>query len=165
MKLYEIDHQIQALFDKLEHGLEVCDSAETTSVEAQLNQLMIDKKAKLESCAKALRNLEAYEEALTNEATDLKYKASVVQKQIDWLRSYIGNSLGTGNELQTSIGTLGWRKSSAVEISDEFLVPEQFWKTKTTREISKTLITDHLKGGGDPIPGASLVEKFNLRIK
>lgn len=56
------------------------------------------------------------------------------------------------------------RRSEAVEIDDEELIPDDLFKTKTTRTPDKTAIKAALKGG-QAIVGAHLVQRTNWTIK
>jgi len=57
---------------------------------------------------------------------------------------------------------ISWRKSSAVEIQNEEVIPDDYYVIK--RDISKTLISEAIKAG-TTVPGAALVERQNLVIK
>jgi hypothetical protein len=56
------------------------------------------------------------------------------------------------------------RRSEAVEIDDEELIPDDLFKSKTTRTPDKTAIKAALKGGQE-IVGARLVQRTNWSIK
>ena len=56
------------------------------------------------------------------------------------------------------------RRSEAVEIEDEDLIPDDLFKSKTTRTPDKTPIKAALKGGQE-IVGARLVQRTNWSIK
>lgn len=56
------------------------------------------------------------------------------------------------------------RRSEAVEIEDEDLIPDDLFRTKTTRTPDKTAIKAAIKGGQE-IVGAKLVQRTNWTIK
>jgi hypothetical protein len=59
--------------------------------------------------------------------------------------------------------TISFRKSEAVEVTDERMIPAEYQEPQPPR-ISKTLIKDAIKAGKD-VPGAELVQRKNLQIK
>jgi hypothetical protein len=59
---------------------------------------------------------------------------------------------------------LAWRKSEAVEITDEFKVPDQFIKIEQVSKIDKLAIKENIKAG-EEVPGAVLVTRQNLTVK
>lgn len=56
------------------------------------------------------------------------------------------------------------RRSEAIEIDDEDLIPDDLFKIKTTRTPDKTAIKAAIKGGQE-IVGAHLVQRTNWTIK
>lgn len=59
--------------------------------------------------------------------------------------------------------TVSFRKSNAVEIENEALIPAAYFDSKPPT-VSKTRIKEAIKAGTD-VPGATLVEHKNLQIK
>lgn len=65
-------------------------------------------------------------------------------------------------ELKTGLFKVNYRKSEAVIVTDESLLPGQF--TKTTVTADKTTIKKALKEGQE-VPGAFIEKRENLQIK
>ena len=65
-------------------------------------------------------------------------------------------------KIETDYGKISFRKSKAVEISDERLLPESCFIIK--KEVSKTAIKKAIENNED-IQGASIIENKSLQIK
>lgn len=59
---------------------------------------------------------------------------------------------------------LSFRKSEAVEITDEASIPSEFYDVKTVSTISKSRIKEIIKAG-EEVPGATLIKRQNLQVK
>ena len=160
--LYELD---QAVLTVLENGL-VFDE-ETGEIlwdEDNFNQLEIERKDKLESVALYIKSLEAEASAIRSEEKALADRRSVKEKKVERLRSYLSYSMECfgDRKLETPRVAIGFRKSDAVEIEDESLIPQTWIKYKPS--IDKAGIKKALKAG-ECVHGAQLVERQNLQIK
>lgn len=63
---------------------------------------------------------------------------------------------------ETPLAKLSTRKSQAVEVLDEQLIPADFWVIK--KEVSKSTISQAIKDG-EEVPGAQLKENVSLSIR
>lgn len=160
MKLYEIDAQLEALFDQ-ETG-EILDPA-------LWDVLSMEREKKLENVACWIKNLESDAEALKAEKTALAEREAKARKKADSLREWLATAL-QGQKMATSRCEISFRKSEAVEVVDE----EQFvmwaeknypgllsWKNPTP---DKKAIKQTLKNG-EFVPGVTIIEKQNMSIK
>ena len=86
-------------------------------------------------------------------------KISSADKQIDYLLK-----LFKIDKLKTEINELSYRKSEAVVLVDETLIPTEFKKEKVSVSIDKTEIKKALKEG-EEIPWAVIETRQNLQIK
>ena len=86
-------------------------------------------------------------------------KISSADKQIDYLLK-----LFKIDKMQTEINELSYRKSEAVVLVDETLIPTEFKKEKVSVSIDKTEIKKALKEGKE-IPWAVIETRQNLQIK
>ena len=66
--------------------------------------------------------------------------------------------------MQTEINELSYRKSEAVVLTDEAVIPDEYKKEKLTVSIDKTEIKKALKAGTE-VPGAVIEVRQNLQIK
>lgn len=86
-------------------------------------------------------------------------KVASVDKQIDYLLK-----LFKIEKMQTEINELSYRKSEAVVLTDEAVIPAEFKKEKLTISVDKTEIKKALKAGTE-VPGAVIEVRQNLQIK
>ena len=63
---------------------------------------------------------------------------------------------------ETPLAKLSTRKSTAVEILDDTIIPDDFWVIK--KEVSKSTIGQAIKDGAE-VPGAQLKENISLAIR
>jgi hypothetical protein len=63
---------------------------------------------------------------------------------------------------ETPLAKLSTRKSQAVEVLDEQLIPADFWVIK--KEVSKSTISQAIKDGAE-VPGAQLKDNISLSIR
>jgi len=63
---------------------------------------------------------------------------------------------------ETPLAKLSTRKSQAVEVLDETILPDEFWVIK--KEVSKSTISQAIKDG-EEVPGAQLKENVSLSIR
>jgi hypothetical protein len=63
---------------------------------------------------------------------------------------------------ETPLAKLSTRKSQAVEVLDEQLIPADFWVIK--KEVSKTTISQAIKDGAE-VPGAQMKDNISLSIR
>ena len=63
---------------------------------------------------------------------------------------------------ETPLAKLSTRKSQAVEVLDEQLIPADFWVIK--KEVSKSTISQAIKDG-EEVPGAQLKDNISLSIR
>jgi len=63
---------------------------------------------------------------------------------------------------ETQLAKLSTRKSQAVEVLDETVLPDEFWVIK--KEVSKSTISQAIKDG-EEVPGAQLKENVSLSIR
>lgn len=160
--LYELDQAVLAVLDS---GL-VFDE-ETGEIfwdEDNFDQLEIERKNKLESVALYIKSLEAEASAIRAEEKALAERRSIKEKKVERLRSYLSYSMECfgDRKLETPRVAIGFRKSEAVEIEDESLIPQPWITYKPS--INKAGIKKALKAG-EYVHGAQLVERQNLQIK
>lgn len=160
MRLYEIDQAIMACLD-LETG-EILDAA-------RLDELQMERTAKLEGVACWVKNLEAEADAIEKEKKALMQREKVARNKAESLKRWLAEAL-QGEKLTTAKAAVSYRKSEAVEFvnQDLFVV----WAAESHNDLltykqpepNKTAIKQLLKAGGK-LPGAQLVEKRNISIK
>ena len=90
-----------------------------------------------------------------------------MEKKAEQLKDYVNQAL-QGNKFSTSKVAISYRKSTAVEVDDEFIdyamKNNDRLLTFKKPEANKTVIKDMLKDGVE-IPHATLIERNNMSIK
>lgn len=164
MTLYEIDSQIESLFEEavdLETG-----EVKPEAIEA-LEALQMERDTKVENVALWHKNLNADIKALADEIKALQERKKSLDSKLKWADQYLEYALA-GQKFETSKVSITYRKSQAVEVEDQ----EAFIRgykdnpelVKTEYSINKTNIRKMLKEGQE-ILGAVLVDRQNMQIK
>lgn len=129
---------------------------------AALEELELSRDQKALACAAYALGCFAEADAVEMNAKRLADRARMHRNQGVRLTNYIEANLPVGTKLRDDRVSLGWRKSTAVEVTDESLIPEECWRVK--REIAKSEISAALKEGRE-VPGAQLITRNRLSIK
>lgn len=164
MKLYEIASAIETaidggyVFDE-ETGEVLFDSENLDELEVAFNE-------KLESCGLYIKGLLAEAEAIKNEEKILQDRRKAAERKAERLRSYVDHCMAEVGEsqLKTPRVAISYRKSLAVEITDETAIPDTLCVSTITMRPDKAAIKRAIQAG-ETIKGAELVEKQNLVIK
>ena len=162
--LYEISADMRRALHALEVAQESGDAHEYEAAMAALSKLEMDKHEKLGACCAYYRELEADCAAIEVEISRLEERQKAAKKRLAEWKEYIGYNLGAGEKWKNNFFSLSWRPSEAVEIQDEKLIEEFYWREKTVRTVDKKAITQDIKCGAT-VTGATLVVKNNLQIK
>lgn len=157
MTLYEID---ELIIKAIEFGYD----PETGEIldESALDELQMAKDEKIENMCLYVKDLRAEASAIGEEQVALGKRKFARQKKADSIERLIQRSLD-GEKFKTSKCEVKYRKSDAVNIIDESLIPEQYMRTKTTVEPNKAEIKKVLKSG-ETVPGATLEQHNNMSI-
>ena len=158
MTLFEINEQIQKA---IELGFDP-ETGEILDASA-LEQLQIDRDEKVENICLYIKDLKAEAVALDNEKKALEARKTVAEKKSDSLSRYLQAMLD-GEKFKTARCAVSYRKTQAVNIVDESLLPKEYLRFKTTSAPDKTAIKDAIKAGKD-VPGAMLEERQSMTIK
>lgn len=160
MTLYEIDNAMMSLIDN--------ETGEIVDYE-QFEALIMSKEEKIDNTAKWIIELEAEAKMVKERADELTKRAQATKKKAERLREFLQEYL-QGEKRKTADYTIGYRKTKAVEITDEkaaemWLLEHCFFDCmKTTTTLNKTAMRAHMEFG-DKIPGAELVERQTMQVK
>lgn len=159
MKLYEIRQEIENLMNLIDE-----DGTIEESSFAQLEELAIAEEDKLENIGLLLKNWTAEAKAIREEEKALADRRRATENQAERLKEYAGNYMLKSNrsEFKTAKVRLSFRKSTAVQVDDDELIPDEFWQVK--KEISRSLISKALKDG-QAVAGCQLIERQNLQVR
>lgn len=158
MNLYEIDARLKQLLDK-----ETGEVSEDFSIE-EFELLEMTKAEKQKNLAFVIKNEESDLKAIKEKILILEERADKKENSIKRMKDWLALSLDEGEKVKTPFFTISKRKSESVAIKDENLIPKEYFKTKTTTEISKSMIKDDLKAGKD-VPGASIQVNYSAQIR
>ena len=158
MNIYETDNAMFSLIDE--------ETGEIKDYEA-FEELQMQKEEKIENTALWYKNLVAESKAIREEEKALAERRKSLENKAENLKNFINRTLD-GNKFSTSKVAISYRKSTAVEVDDEFIdyamKNNNDLLTFKRPEPNKTVIKGMLQGGFD-IPHAELVERNNMSIK
>lgn len=160
MTLYEIAQEMANLIDP--------ETGELKDYEA-FEALEMAKEEKIDNMAKWVLDLEAEAKMVKERADELTKRAQAAKKKAERLREFLQEYLA-GEKRKTADYTIGYRRTEAVEITDEDRAVAWLMEhndealTYQTPKISKTAVKEMLKAGHE-IPGAELVERQSMQIK
>lgn len=162
--LYEIDKAILAV---IENGYQVdMETGEILFDCDDLEALQAEKDKKLEACACYVKNLQADVEALKFEEMALATRRKQKEKRVEHMKRYIAASMKIDGltTFETSKCKLSFRKSTALEITNESQIPQSYLNEIITYKPDKASIKNAIKLGAI-VPGCQIVQKSNLQLK
>lgn len=158
MNIYEIDNAMFSLIDE--------ETGEIKDYEA-FEELQMQREEKIENTALWYKNLVAESKAIREEEKALAERRKSLENKAESLKNFVNRTLN-GNKFSTSKVAISYRKSTAVEVDDEFIdyamKNNSDLLTYKQPEPNKAVIKEMLRGGFD-IPHAELVERNNMSIK
>ena len=159
MTIYEIDNEIMNCID-METG-EVIDTD-------KLNDLKMERDAKVENVALWIKELNAEAEAIKNEKLALADRQRVAENKAESLKNWLAYALN-GEKFKTSKCSISYRKTEAVEVTDEglnnLMKEHEDLLTYKAPEPNKKAIKDAIKNDGLNVAGVQLVQKARTIIK
>ena len=159
MTIYEIDNEIMNCID-VETG-EVIDTE-------KLNDLQMERDAKIENVALWIKELKAEAEAIKNEKQTLADRQRVAENKAESLKNWLAYALN-GEKFKTAKCSISYRNSESVEVTEEGLEAlmrdHEDLLTYKTPEPNKKAIKDAIKNDGLTVAGVQLVQKTSTIIK
>jgi hypothetical protein len=153
MKLYEIDQAIMDCID-LETG-EVIDAD-------KLNELQMERDAKIENVACWIKDLKAEAEALKAEKQAFAERQKVAENKMESLKKWLAYALD-GQAFKSTRASVTFRTTESVDIPDIYKLDENYLRYKEP-EADKTAIKKAIEAG-QVVAGATLVENTSTIIK
>ena len=158
MTIYEIDEKILNCID-LETG-EIIDID-------KLNELQLEKDAKIENVACWIKELKAEAEAIKTEKQTLAERQRVAENKAESLKKWLAYAL-QGEKFKTAKCSVSFRKSEVVEITDEglnnLMKEHDELLTYKAPEPNKKAIKQAIKDGLS-VEGVQLVQNTSTIIK
>jgi hypothetical protein len=170
--LYQIQTEYRDLMAEME-GILADPNPDTLDADMDyLNKKMAINAAefqcKAEAYAAVIREKEARAEALREEAHRMAQLAKQEDSISEYLKTRLANAMTEQGIEKAALPrfSLSFRKSQAVEIRDQSVLPEEYLRIKPAPapEPDKTALKKALSQG-QIIPGAALVTRQNLQIK
>ncbi len=163
MNIYEIDKTIEEL---IAASIDP-ETGELLIDDAALDELQMERTAKVENLALYIKNSAALAAGIRQEEKALAERRQAIERKVDRLKRYLDYALG-GQKFTTEKVACTFRKSESVEIAPEFIEWAAANDASLLRmkepEADKTAIKKLLKDGAE-IPYASLVTKQSITIK
>ena len=168
MKLYELTEEERKLNDLFlaaidEETGEIKDSEILDELEAEFKTALTNKSAGI---IKVIRQQEADIEMVDAEIERLKVVKERMKKGIEGFKSYIKHNMlqMEVKKIETPLGNLSLRQTTATDVYDESALPKEFLKEKITYTPSKTDIKKALQAG-EEVTGARLIINTSLIVK
>ena len=162
MKLFEIkseyENLLQAAFDCAEESEGVIPDDlgnALESVEANYEE-------KIHNCLLYYKNQQAEADAINAEAKKLSARAKSASNRAEWMKKYLQSCCTEGVKCSFPDAAISWRESTATEILNENLIPQDYHKISVSYD--KTAIKKAINSGVE-VPGALIVKKQNIQIK
>lgn len=159
MNLYELTDNYLKVLELIENGEE--------GLEDTLESINDAIEVKADGYARIIRNLEANAVALKTEIDRLTNRRRSIENSIDRLKENLKNAMiATGKEkIKTDLFNVTVVNNPvAVNVIDEKLIPEKYFKVEIIRKLDKLSLRDAIKNG-EEIQGAKLMQGKGLRIK
>lgn len=159
--LYEINQNILNCITT-EEGMTVnTETGEVIDLEA-LEQLELERSEKIRNIALWIKNLKSDVTALDAEEKAFKARKDAAKRKAEQLSKYLADVLN-GEKVTGTDFAISWRKSTAVNVTDEKSLPPTFLIPQPPK-VDKTGISKALKNG-ETVTGAELIERQNMTIK
>lgn len=162
MNLYELTGELRDAMERLQIDEE---TGEITSFEA-VDALDVAFEDKAEAYALTIKNLLAFAEAAKAESKAVAERAKAAENRANRLKTHLAQSMAavSKDKIVTPRAALSFRASTSVDVEDENLVPDDYFRVEMLRKLDKATILKKLKEGGC-IPGCRLMKNRNLQIK
>lgn len=159
--LYELNKQIAEFhFDIDEETGEILNFDE-------LDELKMAREDKIEQLCLYAKNIRAEAGAVKAEKDNFDARYKRLMKKADSIEDYVALNLD-GKDFRTSRVECKFRPSEAVEIDDDYAVPDEFVALTIVRKPVKANIKKYIKRAeedGIEVPWARLVRRNNMTLK
>ena len=152
MRLYDIPKEIETCVDT--------ETGEIIDIE-RLDALQMERDEKVGNIACFIKDLAAEEKAIGEEIKALERRKIAAGNKKENLKQYLAGFLD-GQRLKDARCSIGYRRTSHLEIAEDASIPDEFLKRTVT--VDKAGLTKAIKDGG-VIEGVSLVEGQNIQIR
>ena len=159
--LYDINQEILNCITTEDGTTVNVETGEVVDAE-KLDALHMGFNDKVRNIACFIKNLKAEAKAVKEEKEKLYARQKAAENKADQLADYLQRILD-GKKMKGTEYEITYRKSQAVEITDESQIPEGY-RIPQPDKIDKAAILDALKHDCD-VPGAELEVRTHIQIK
>lgn len=160
-KMYEIEKALGACIDE-ETG-EIIDD-KYAELQGEYDALDLAEKDKTEGLCLMIKDKQAFRDALKAEKKRITDRIATVENEIDRPLKFTDDYVLKGEKFETPKVRCQYRRSKAVEVADESIVPDEYMVEKVTKAPDKMAIKKVLADGGE-VRGCNLVENTKLSVK
>lgn len=144
--------------------MSMCIDADTGEFdEAMFEGLKIERDRKIENIALWVLEDEAMAKSIKEQENKLKERREILEQRIEKRKEFL-RYIAEGKKLKTDRVTVSYRKSDAVKIVNEEIIPPEFKVTKTSYSVCKDEIKKALKAG-QAVNGAELESRISTIVK
>ena len=164
MKLYEIS---QGMIDTLDIFLESEGSDLDKENYSEIMLFLRDElKNKSSSLLQYIQDLQAKSKIAKEESDRLLKLSKVRLNKAERLKSYLVSTLQAleMKKIETDLGSYGLRRSSAVDVYDMSVLPDEFIRVTEEKKADKEKIKEYIKANGE-LKGARIVDNYSLQIR
>lgn len=162
--LYELSDAIRQVIDR---GFALDgETGEITFDETNLDELRLMFREKAEACALYVKDQRALAKAIRDEERSLAERRRSAERRADRVERYLLAHIDElpDRRLETPRVALSTRRSTAVEVYNDGMVPDEYMTYKTTKTVNRDAIRKALKSG-ESVPGCHLEERTNVIIR
>ena len=131
--------------------------------EAMFEGLRIERDKKIENIALWVLEDEAMAKNIKEQENKLKERRETLLQRIEKRKEFL-RYIAEGKKLKTDRVTVSYRKSDAVKIVNEEIIPPEFKAVKTSYSVCKDEIKKALKAG-QAVNGAELESRISTIVK
>lgn len=142
------------------------ETGEITFDETNLDELRLMFREKAEACALYVKDQRALAKAIRDEERSLAERRRSAERRADRVERYLLAHIDElpDRRLETPRVALSTRRSTAVEVVNDGMVPDEYMTYKTTKTVNRDAIRKALKAG-ESVPGCHLEERTNVIIR
>jgi len=162
LKLYEIHADYEQLMDEARAYAAEHDGEIPPELDAAIEEVSATYEAKVINCGHMYKNITAEAEAIKAEEKRLADRRKGLEREAEWLKSYISREALPGVKYNYPTLAISWRSSKETIILNEAEIPEEFCRVKiepNKTEIKKAILA------GRTVPGAQVENKQTIQIK
>lgn len=162
MKLYEIDNNLRAVWDRIAEQ-----EGELTEQDiSELESLEIAKDEKIKGYGVIIREIMSDITKVSQEIERLETLKKRLQTKANWLTSNLSRFMHDNQmkEYKSLEVNITFRASKQLQIFDEGKLAKKWFRTEKVIKVDKQAIKDFINAGGK-VKGCEIIEKQNIQIK